>query len=53
MDEDPKQKKTKKNTLASIFVFLVSCWANGIKILGLGIVQMVEINDSQIASFLE
>lgn len=42
MDEKFKQEKNEKNTLPSIFVFLAFCLANGIKIFGLSIFQMLE-----------
>lgn len=53
MDEKSKQKKKKeKNTLASIFVFSASSLANGIKILELNTIQMLENKDFANVLFL-
>lgn len=52
MDEKSKQEKNEKNTQASIFVFSVSCLVNGIKIRGLGIIQMLENKDFTNVLFL-
>ena len=52
MDEKSKQKKKEKNTLASIFVFSVSSLANGIKILELNTIQMLENKDFANVLFL-
>ena len=52
MDEKSKQKKKEKNTLASIFVFSVSSLANGIKILELNTIQMLENKDFAKVLFL-
>ena len=52
MDEKSKQKKKEKNTLASIFVFSASSLANGIKILELNTIQMLENKDFANVLFL-
>lgn len=52
MDEKFKQEKNEKNTLASIFVFSASCLGNGIKIFGLGVIQMLENQDFTSSLFL-
>ena len=52
MDEKSKQKKKEKNTLASIFVFSASSLANGIKILELNTIQMLENKDFADVLFL-
>lgn len=46
IDEKTRREKNEKHSLAaSVFVFSSSCLAHGIKILGLGIVQMLEKKD--------
>lgn len=52
MDEKSKQKKKEKNILASIFVFSASSLANGIKILELNTIQMLENKDFANVLFL-